>query len=47
MGDIMRDVFSAISWALRLVLCCTLLTVWCVIVFLFTGRLPWMVRRFF
>lgn len=39
MGDIFGDVFSGVGSALRLALCC-MLTVWCVIIFLFPAACP-------
>lgn len=45
---------STLEWTARIMLCAAgmavlscLMLMWCLLVFLLTGRLPWMVRKYF
>lgn len=55
MKSCQRSIMEAIvEWTARIVICAVgmavvgaLMLAWCLIVFLLSGRLPWMVRKYF
>lgn len=46
-GEVARPLASWAAMVIGLTMCGLALTTWCLLVLLLTGRLPWMVRKYF
>lgn len=46
-AEVARPLASGTAMVIGYMMCALVLTMWCLLVLLLTGRLPWMVRKYF